>query len=283
MTADKMNTNTHADELLKKIYAARDKGLEHSANAIMSIVPAMGAGHVAVGLTQKVAATLISVAKLAEQIRGVLQEQNKSLEVEPEPEDPDLPYVFSVGLNGNQERQLLKSCLRGDDFTITVDRPWEILTIDRLKKRGYIQKSHLRGDKLFSITPAGHDALDAYWREIWGTPNEVESQANPSPDKDQDDNTHTFGFSAGLKGVDERILMKRVLEELPNMTRVLKDVASRSYVILQSPVESNSAERLVSKEFGRFVGGKKRFQATHDGMLAYEGYPVPPTADGKGV
>ena len=77
MTTDNTNPNmnTHADELLKKIYAARDQGLEHSANAIMSIVPAMGAGHVVVGLTQKVAATLISVTKLAEQIRGVLEEK----------------------------------------------------------------------------------------------------------------------------------------------------------------------------------------------------------------
>ncbi len=89
-------------------------------------------------------------------------ETEEEPKIERQPEDPGLPYVFSIGLDGNQERQLLESALHGDDFTVMMEVPWEVLTAHRLGKRGYVQTL---GDKAFRITRAGRDALEAYQRD----------------------------------------------------------------------------------------------------------------------
>ena len=189
-------STTHAEELMKRVYLMRDRGLEVSAILIERMVPMVGAKHSMVGLTQKVSAALVSVAYLVEQIHKGLSEKleqsreettdvrialqtalgkvatpepepnpTPESEVDRQPEDPGLPCVhnaFSIDHNGDQERQLLQACLHADDFTITVDIPWAVITAHRLTKRGYIRSL---GDKLFSITPSGRDALEAYNRD----------------------------------------------------------------------------------------------------------------------
>ena len=105
----------------------------------------------------------------------------------------------------------------------------------------------------------------------------------PEPDKPESKTPADCGFSQGIEGVDERILMVNLITRMTRAKKHLRlglDVVPSS-LILDGDADRATAERLGSKGFGCFTVDGERFQCVDNGVSALEEYDRlnPPSED----